>query len=303
MDKLLIIGVSGLTGYNLAKLSVGDFELYGTYNNRPIEINQCKVYQLNKSNKEKTISLIEKISPNIVIDCSALHNVDYCEKNKEEATKVNTEAPRVIAEVCKSIGARFLFISTDYVYDGTAKSYSEESETNALNHYGLSKLKGEEEIIRSGVNYAICRTSLLYGWNPHEIAGKTSSSGKTQNYVIWALNKLRNNEGLKIVTDQYSTPTFADNLADALLLLAKSDVNGIFHTVGKNCLNRFEFTIKIAEVFGLNSDLIEPTTSDKFKQTAKRPMRCCLSVEKAEKVLKFKSLNAEQGLKLMMNQK
>ena len=70
MDKLLIIGVSGLTGYNLAKLSIGDFELYGTYNNRPIEINQCKVYQLNKSNKEKTISLIEKINPNIVIDCS-----------------------------------------------------------------------------------------------------------------------------------------------------------------------------------------------------------------------------------------
>jgi dTDP-4-dehydrorhamnose reductase len=302
MEKLFIIGVSGLTGYQLAKLSINDYQVFGNYNIRPVKIEQCEIFQLDKTDKEKTSALIKKIRPNIIVDCSALHNVDYCETHQEETWKVNIDAPKYIAELCKDIGARMIYISTDYVYDGTAKSYIEESQPNPLNYYGMSKLKGEEEISKIGIDYTICRTSLVFGWNPNELLGKMSSSRKSQNFVIWALNKLKNGDNLKIVTDQYSTPTLVDNLAEALLLIAKSDLQGIFHIAGKNCLNRFDFTIKIAEIFGLNKELISPVTSNMFKQVAKRPMRCCLDISKAEKLLNIQFLTIEDALMIMKNQ-
>ena len=302
MKKLLIIGVSGLTGFKLANLSSGNYQVFGTYNHRSISIENCETFQLDKSNKKQTTSLLEKINPDVVVDCSALHNVDYCEKNQEETWKVNVEAPKYIAEKCKEISARMIYMSTDYVYDGTETKYNEKSQPNPLNYYGLSKLKGEQEIANLDIDYAICRTSLIFGWNPGEVQGKKSSSGKTMNYVIWALNKLRNGEELTIVNDQYSTPTYADNLAESILKLANTNLHGIFHSAGKNCVNRFDFTLKIAEIFGINQNLILPTTSDKFTQVAKRPMRCCLDVSKAEKLLNMKFLTIEQALVNMKDQ-
>jgi dTDP-4-dehydrorhamnose reductase len=302
LEKILIIGASGLTGFKLTQLAVNDFEVYGTYNHRPVSLNQCTFYQLDKTEKNKTNRLIKKISPNVVVDCSALHNVDYCEIHKEESWKINTESTKNIADLCKEINARMIFISTDYVYDGKDETYTEESPTNPLNYYGLCKLRAEEEITNTGISYAIGRTSLVFGWNPGEILGKKSSSGKTMNFVIWALNKLRNNENITIVSDQFSTPTFADNLAEFLLALAKSNKNGVFHTVGNQCINRYDFTLKIADTFELDRRLISQTTSDSFKQVAKRPMRCCLNSTKTQHNLKIKALSIEEALKLMKKQ-
>jgi dTDP-4-dehydrorhamnose reductase len=302
MKKLLIVGISGLTGNRLADLSTNTYEVYGTYNQRPLKNDKCETFALDKTNKEKTHQLLTKIKPDVIIDCSALHNVDYCETHQDETWKVNVEGTMNIANVCKLINAKFIFISTDYVFDGTAKQYNEKSETNPLNYYGISKLKAEEELSHSGIDYAIARTSLVFGWNPGELAGKTSSSGKTMNFVIWALNKLRNGESLKIVTDQWSTPTLTDNLAEYLLGLANSNFNGIFHTAGKECINRYEFTLKIAEIFNIDKDLITSVTSDMFKQTSDRPMRCCLDVSKAQRLLKVEPLTVNEALLKMKQQ-
>ena len=302
MEKLLIIGASGLTGYKLAELSSELFEVYGTYNTRPINIENCEISQLDKTNKEKVHSLIKHINPNIVIDCSAVHNVDYCETHQEETWMVNVEATKFIAKICKDVKARMIYISTDYIFDGTAKQYDEYSKPNPLNYYGISKLKAEEEIANLKINYAIARTSLIFGWIPSELKGLESSSKKSINFVLWALNKLRNEESLNIVTDQFSTPTFVDNLVNYLLALAKSNENGIFHTTGKQCLSRYEFTRKISEVFNIDKDLITPVTSDLFEQIAKRPMRCCLSSVKSEKLLGVKPYPIEKSLLKMKEQ-
>ena len=104
------------------------------------------------------------------------------------------------------------------------------------------------------------------------------------------------------MTEQYSTPTLADNLAEFLLALANSDINGVFHTVGKECINRYNFTLKIAEIFNINKDLITPVTSEMFNQLAKRPMRCCLDVSKAQRILKVKPLSIEESLLKMKEQ-
>lgn len=302
MKKLLVIGASGLTGYKLVKLSIKNYEVYGTYNKRPINIENCEIYQLDKTDKEKTCSLVYEIKPDVIVDCSALHNVDYCETHEEETWSVNVEAPKAIAEICKDIGARMIYISTDYVFEGTERTYNEESKPNPLNYYGLSKLKAEEEIAKISKSYALARTSLVFGWNPGEIRGEKSSSGKSMNFVIWALNKLREGQNLNIVTDQYSTPTLTDNLAEYLLTLANSKINGIFNTVGKECINRYGFTLKIAEEFDIDKKLISPVTSDMFKQVAKRPMRCCLDSSKGKKLLNVKPLSVEESLNIMKEQ-
>ena len=122
------------------------------------------------------------------------------------------------------------------------------------------------------------------------------------NFVIWALGKLRDEESIKIVMDQYSTPTLADNLAEILMSLAKSDKQGIFHTTGKNCLNRYDFTLKICEIFGIKKELVSPVTSDMFQQVAERPMRCFLDVSKAERLLNAKPLTIDEALSIMKEQ-
>ncbi|MBD3196261.1 MAG: dTDP-4-dehydrorhamnose reductase [Candidatus Lokiarchaeota archaeon] len=297
MKKLLIIGASGLTGYQMALLAQDEYHLFGTYNHRNIEIPGCDVFHLDKTDFQQTKKLIEKISPDIIVDCSALHNVDYCETHQEETLLVNVKAPKFIAEKCEEIGARFIYISTDYVFDGTQESpYTEESKPNPLNFYGTSKLKAEREIANVSSNYAIGRTSLVFGWNPNELSGKKSSSGKTMNYVIWVLGMLRKHEKVRIVNDQYSNPTYAPNLAEMLLSLAELDQNGIFHTAGQSCVNRYEFTLEIADVFNIDKRLISPVLSSEFNQVADRPNKPCLNIYRIEKLSDIDILTSREAL-------
>ncbi|MFW9829027.1 MAG: dTDP-4-dehydrorhamnose reductase [Candidatus Thorarchaeota archaeon] len=299
MKKILIIGVSGLTGYRLANLLAKDFKVFGTYNKRPLIIKNCKIVQLDKTDKERTNSLIRNYNPNVIIDCSALHNVDYCETHQQETWEVNVEAPKFIAQVCKEMKLRFIYISTDYVFDGKTGNYNEHSKPNPLNFYGISKLKAEEEIVNISLNYAIVRTSLVYGWGPSEAEGLESSSMKSTNFAKWTLRKLRLGESLNIVNDQFSTPTYVDHLVYSLLALAKLNRNGIFHIAGNQCTNRYEFTCKIADVFGLDRKLIIPVSSKNFNQIAERPMNCCLNSQKSQQLLGIKPHNIYKSLQIM----
>ena len=301
--KLLVIGGSGLLGYKVAKMASNEHETFLTYNYRFIQIEGCTALKLDKCDRKAVFELLEKINPDVVIDTAALHNVDYCETHPEEAWKVNVEGTRNVAEACKKVGAKVIFISTDYVFDGTKGYYTEEDAPNPLSYYAKTKLEAEKIIQSLDVNYIIARPSVIYGWNPNEVSGLKSSSGKSVNFVVWALQKLEKGEEIKAVTDQYSSPTLADNLAEALLVMASSEKQGIYHTAGKDCLNRYEFTLKIAKVFGLDKSLIKPVTSEIFKQVAKRPKKCCLDVSKAEKDFGIRFLTVEEGLKLMKNQK
>ena len=301
--RLLVIGGSGLLGYKVAKMASNEHETFLTYNYRSIQVEGCTALKLDKCDRKAVFELLEKINPDVVIDTAALHNVDYCETHPEEAWKVNVEGTRNVAEACKKVGAKIIFISTDYVFDGTKGYYTEEDAPNPLSYYAKTKLEAEKIIQSLDVNYIIARPSVIYGWNPNEVSGLKSSSGKSVNFVVWALQKLEKGEEIKAATDQYSSPTLADNLAEALLVMASSEKQGIYHTAGKDCLNRYEFTLKIAEVFGLDKSLIKPVTSEIFKQVAKRPKKCCLDVSKAEKDFGIRFLTVEEGLKLMKNQK
>ena len=299
--KLLIFGVSGLTGYKIAKIANSKFEIYGTYNSRPVEIPNCSIIKLDVTKKDEIEKLFSDIKPDIVVNTTALHNVDYCEENQDEAFAVNTNAIQYIFTNSEKVGSRFIHISTDYVFDGLSKTpYSENDPATPLSIYGKSKLDGEK--ILSGSNHLVVRPSVVYGWTPLELAGKTSSSGKPMNFALWVLTKLHKNEPLTIVTDQFATATLADSLAESILKISESNKSGLYHISGLSCESRYDFCIKLAKQFGYDASMISPVSSSEFKQKAGRPAYSCLNCNEAIKEFGLNLLTTEESLEIMKRQ-
>ncbi len=300
MRRLLVVGGTGLVGSKLVKLAPKHgYEAFSTHNARQPE--EPKSFRLDITDRMAAQGVVEKLKPDVVVNTAALHNVDYCETHQGEAHKVNVEGTANLADLAANLGSRFIYLSTDFVFDGHKGHYSESDAPNPLHYYARTKLEGEG-VASKVPSYAIARPSVIYGWNALEATGIPSSSGKTINFAMYVLDKFGKNEAVKAVSDQFSSPTFADNLAEALLRIASFEGNGIFHTAGKSCLSRYEFALKIAEVFGYPTSLVQPVSSKDFKQVAERPMNSCLSVEDTEKELGMKFLTAEEGLKQMKSQ-
>jgi dTDP-4-dehydrorhamnose reductase len=304
--KILVLGVSGLTGYKSAILTNAEgFEVYGTYNTRniPRDIQNVGTFlKMNVNKKGELAKTFDEIRPNIVINCMALHNVDYCEKHPEEAFYVNSEIVAEIAALSNIYGTRFIHISTDYIFDGKKQlPYVEIDKPNPLNVYAQSKLNGENNA-RKADSYSIIRPSVVYGWTPIETQGSTSSSGKPMNFALWVIHKLKNGDALKMVKDQYSSPTLADTLASAILTLATKRCNDTFHVAGNTCLNRYEFTSKIALIMGYRQATINPIESSDFGQIAKRPLHSCLDCKKIEKELNIELPTVDESLFTMRSQ-
>jgi dTDP-4-dehydrorhamnose reductase len=245
-------------------------------------------FPLDVKRREETLSLITKIRPSVVIDTAALHEVDYCEEHKEECRAINVTGTENVAKACKAAGSKLVFISTDYIFDGKKKEYGEADKPNPLSHYGRCKLEAEELIKSIGLDYAIARTAVLYGWNPTKL-----------NFVTWVIRELKAGKEIRVVDDQYSNPTLADDLAGMLLKIIEKSETGVFHTTGSECISRFEFAKKVAEAFSLDVGLVKPVKTKDLKQKAVRPKRCGMNTGKITGILGRKPLTASEGLEKM----
>lgn len=282
MERLFITGGSGLLGSKFTSLN-SDYEIITTYNTNPKD----NAVKLDITDENDVLSKIESLSPDLVVHAAALTNVDYCEEHPEEADKINGQGTLNLVKACKKVGAKLIYVSTDFVFDGKKGMYQENEKTNPLSYYGLSKLKGEEFIQNSDVDYAIARVSVLYGWHTNF------------NFVTWVINELKEDNQINIVTDEYNSPTFADNAAEAILNIYSRGKEGVYHIAGDERINRFDFAKNIARVFELDETLINPILSENLIRKAERPMDSSLSVEKARSDLDIKLLNTTEGLKEM----
>jgi len=283
---MLVTGASGLLGNKIVEHAKNDYKLVPIYKTKPLHSNSLK---LDITDVAEVSNLFSRFKPTVVIHTASETNVDKCETEKVHAWKVNVEGARNIADACQKVNAKLVAISTDYVFDGEKGLYTEEDTPNPINYYGVTKLEGEKQVINYCKNYAILRTSVLYGWHPWK-----------QNFATWVINKLRQQQEINIVEDHYNTPTLADNLAEMALEVAEKDLQGLYHASGNERISRYEFAKKIAETFGLNSDLIKPVkTSQMAAWTAKRPRDSSLDTGKIRKQLKTKPLNITEGLNKM----
>ena len=294
--KVLIIGANGFLGSNLIQKANLEYDDYfsiiaADISNSALD-STIPFYHIDITKKDEVINKVKKISPDITILTAAMTDVDKNEVEKELASKINTEGAENVLNACKNTDSKLLFMSTDFIFDGKKGNYTEEDEPNPLSHYGQTKHAAELAIIASDVEYLICRTAVLYGWNPDKL-----------NFITWILNKLENGEKIKIVTDQVNSPTYVPNLAEILLKLIEKDAKGIYHTVGDNILNRYEMAIKCAEVFDYAQELISPI--DHLNQKAARPKNAGLNIKKLKEFLgsKFHIYNLEEGLRVMKSSK
>ncbi|HLA22807.1 MAG TPA: NAD(P)-dependent oxidoreductase [Nitrosopumilaceae archaeon] len=296
--KLLIFGISGLTGYKVAKSAISKYDVYGTYNIRSTTIENCVISKLDLTDKNEVNKLFTEIKPDVVVNTTALHNVDYCEENKEQASKVNTEVVRTLYENSEKFDSKLIHISTDYVFDGNKNSsYRESDKAIPVSFYGQSKLDGEKILEKS--QHVVLRPSVVYGWTTLELAGITSSSGKPMNFALWILTRLHKNEQLKIVTDQFASATLADSLAESALIIGSTNKSGLYHVSGLSCESRYDFAVKLAKKFGYDASVISSVTSSGFVQKAKRPAYSCLDCQKAIKEFGLKLLTTDDALNIM----
>ena len=286
MQKLLITGTSGLLGNKIVKAAKHNYEVLPTYNTEPLHPNSVK---LEITNLTEALKVFNKLEPNIVIHTASETNVDKCEIEKEHAWKTNAEGTRNIAEACQKVNAKLVCISTDYVFDGEKGLYDEEDKPNPVNYYGLTKLEGEKQVIKHCKNYAILRTSVLYGWHPWK-----------QNFTTWIINQLKQGKEITVVNDHYNTPTWAGNLAEIAIEVAERNLQGMYHASGRERISRYEFAKQIARTFNLNADLVKPVKMSQLTAwVAKRPKDSSLNTGKIQKQLKTKPLNITEGLNKM----
>jgi dTDP-4-dehydrorhamnose reductase len=231
---------------------------------------------------------VQRVAPDYVIHAAAFTDVDACEIEPQRAWDVNALGTEHVADACEEHGAKLIYISTDYVFDGEDGPYTEEDPTHPINVYGESKLAGERFTLNRSEN-AVARVCVLYG--PDK-----------PNFVTWVIDSLRANTPINVVSDQYNTPTYVGSCARALLRMCELDLAGVYHVSGREQLDRYAFARAIADVFALNEKLINVTTTDTLRQRARRPMNSSLSVAKAERALGMRLANVREGLTLLRDE-
>lgn len=299
--KLFVLGIGSLTGLKLCHLAKDHFDLFGSYNLRDPKLNFVSSSQLDISNLKNLEIFLNQIRPDILVNTIALSSVDYCEQHPDETTKINVKFVKELFRISEKLSIKIVHLSSDSVFDGTKKlPYIETDETNPINQYGTSKLLSEKIILQNSSNLLV-RASVLYGWLPKNIANKESSSKKSHNFSQWFINKLQNNENVKIITDEYSSPIIAEDFTSSILHLIQKDLSGVFHSAPPIHISRYDFCVKLANFLELNSNLITPVKNIELGRKVKTGQNKSLDPSKMEST-GFQFLNLNQSFELLKNQ-
>lgn len=261
--RLLVTGGSGLVGWRVveeaAKLTD---QLIYTFYNHEVDHPSADARNLDIRDREHVFELIEAAVPDVVIHAAAVTDVDACERDPQYAHQVNTTGTKNVADACMSVGARLVFVSTSFVFDGSKERHTHTDDRNPINEYGHTKATAEQYIESSEVRSAIVRTDQPYGW-PTEWQSATM--------VQWVLQKLKSTKSVPVFDDWYNHPTYLPNLARVLVRIANNSQRGTYHAVGPDYISRYEWAIHIADVFGYDRDRIVPASATDAEVSATRP--------------------------------
>lgn len=267
--KLLITGASGLLGINLALETMGEHEVIGIDRGKlksaPFRVLQADFLQSNELN-----SIIETTNADWLINCAALANIDECEKYPDQAKTLNTDFPAELASLCSQRDIKFIHLSTDAVFDGTKEgSYSEEDVPAPQSVYAQTKLEGERSVQEANADAIIARVNF-FGW----------SLGGRRSLGEFFVNNLSEGKKVNGFTDVTFCPMWVNHLAQMLIAMLEKDLHGLYHVVGAQPMNKYEFGVDVARKFGLDESLISPQSVERSELTAKRSHNLWLSVHK-----------------------
>jgi len=291
MKKLLITGASGLLGANLVLEAVEECQVVAACHRHPIRAQEVTTVIADLSTPGEAERLIQEHAPQAVIHCAAATDLEACERDPDWAYRQNRDMARFVAEACQANGAALVHVSTDAVFDGENAPYSELDPARPLSVYGESKLAGERAVMEACERAAIVRCNF-FGWNARPKASLAE----------WFLERLAAGKPTPGFTDVWVSPLLASHLARLLLRIAEAGESGLYHVPGADCVSKYHFGRRLARVFGLDPDLVQPASVEDAGLQARRAKRLCLRGERIAAALEVKLPSLEEGLRTFRRQ-
>ncbi|MDQ6719084.1 MAG: SDR family oxidoreductase [Gemmatimonadota bacterium] len=283
---ILITGASGLLGSNLVLTGVkAGREIAALTHDHPIHLDGVESVRVDLTDTPAVNAVVAKLRPSAVIHCAAMTNIDDAERSPEAAMRINGAASGALAEAAANVGARFVYVSTDTVFDGTRKFSSETDEVRPLNVYGRTKLAGEHASLRLNPNTIVARTNL-YGWN----------ALPKQSLAEWVLESLERGETVPGFTDVFFCPFLVNDLAESLFAMVDRNLTGIYHVVGSERISKHDFAARVARRFGLDESKVLPASVQDAALSAPRVHELSLSTDKIAGALGRKMPGVDKGL-------
>jgi dTDP-4-dehydrorhamnose reductase len=291
--RILVTGANGLVGSRVAsRLSLQGHEVFATGRGA----RRCEggfAYQgCELTQPEALDALFAQARPELVLHCAAMTEVDVCEAQPEAAQAINVSATSQLASLARKASAHLVYVSTDYVFDGTAGPYDEDALPNPHGVYARTKHMGEQAVRASGGSWAIARTASVYGWPP---AGR-------MNFGAWMVAALRAGQPVPVFEDQRVSPTLALNLAELLAELGTRRLPGVWHLAGDEVVSRVELGERVCQVFGFGRSLLQPVKMADVPLPVPRPARAGLLVEKAKRALTVQPLAVDASLRIFRDE-
>lgn len=289
--KILITGANGFLGHYLVlQLLLKKYTVIATGKGDcrlPFKGSDNFSYQsIDFTDPFAVHDVFEKYQPAVVVHAGAMSKPDDCEKEQWQAYLTNVEGTVTLLTNAEEYRSFFVFVSTDFVFDGEQGMYSETDNPSPVNFYGKTKLEAEEIVKEYEFDWAIARTVLVYG---KPLAGRS-------NILSIVKEKLEKGEKYSVVNDQVRTPTYVEDLAAGIIAIIEKRATGIYHLSGADILTPYEMAIQTADYLGLDKSLLQKVTAADFTQPAKRPPKTGFNIEKAKKQLGYQPLSFEEGL-------
>jgi dTDP-4-dehydrorhamnose reductase len=267
--KLLITGASGLLGINLAMEALREHEVVGVDRGR-LKSAPFHVFNIGLISREVIDSILDDAQPDWLINCAAMANLDECEENPDRATFINVDVPAQLAQACSERGIRFVHISTDAVFDGEkTQPYTEDDLPNPQGVYSQTKLDSEYATLSKNPEAIVARVNF-FGWS---LSGRRS-------LAEFFINNLSEGKYVNGFTDVVFCPMLVNDTARLLLEMLQKNLSGLYHVVGAQAMNKYQFGVEIARTFGLKENHISPKSVEGFGLTAKRSHNLWLSTHK-----------------------
>lgn len=274
ISNIFLTGSTGLLGYNWLKYKCNKYIFFASEHKNFINIKKERKFKGSLFNEKKLKIFLKEKKIDIFIHCAALSNVEKCQKIKKKCKLINSILPVKLAKICKDIKIKFIFISSDHIFDGKKKFYSEKSKTLAKNCYAKSKILAEKGILNTNKVALIIRTNFY---------GKNSKYKKSFSSII--IEKLKKNKKVYLFENVYYTPILIDKLIVSVHRLIDLKKSGIFNICSNQRLSKYSFGVMIAKKLGLSSENIIKIKLESLKKLASRPKDMSLSNKKIKKFL------------------
>lgn len=294
--KILYTGANGLLGQKISaatpQYSNHAFLATARGKNRTKNLGTASYASMDITDRQGIENVLSEFRPDVIIHGAAMTHVDECEQHKELAYNLNVVGTQNIVDAAKELGAHVVHISTDFIFDGQDGPYNEEGIPNPVSYYGETKLQAEH-IVQTVDSWSILRTVLVIG-----IAEDLSRS----NIVLWAKGALEKAQPIRVVDDQFRTPTLAEDLAQGALLAATQRAQGIFNISGPDFMSIYELVESVAEHFGLSMATVTRVDSSTLNQPAVRPPKTGFNISKAVENLGYRPHSFKEALEIIAQQ-